>query len=56
MTGSSIRRFSKDPQLRLLRRWRMPTEREIGDKGLPCERYPSDHLALCAVFEVDALV
>lgn len=34
----------------------MPTEREIGDKGLPCERYPSDHLALCAVFEVDALV
>jgi hypothetical protein len=55
VTGFSIRRFSKDPQLRLLRRWRMPTEREIGDKGLPCECYPSDHLALCAVFEVDAL-
>ncbi|EIE22477.1 DNase I-like protein [Coccomyxa subellipsoidea C-169] len=47
--------FSKDPRLRLLRRWRMPTEGDIGEQGLPCERYPSDHLALCAVFELDAL-
>ena len=43
-------RFSRDPRLRLLRRWRMPGEAEIGPRGLPCERYPSDHLALCAVF------
>ncbi|CAL8468539.1 g8079 [Coccomyxa elongata] len=48
--------FSKDPRLRLVRRWRMPTEGEIGEKGLPCERYPSDHLALCAVFEVEPLL
>lgn len=49
-------RFSKDPRLRLVRQWRMPTEGEIGEKGLPCERYPSDHLALCAVFEVEPLL
>lgn len=39
-------------RLRLLRRWRMPKEAEIGEAGLPCERYSSDHLALCAVFEL----
>ncbi len=37
--------------LRITRRWRMPTEREIGPDGLPCSAYPSDHLALCAEFD-----
>ncbi len=45
-------RYSRDPRLRLLRRWRMPTEADIGESGLPCEGYPSDHLSLCAVFEI----
>ena len=45
-------RFSRDPRLRLLRRWRMPGEAEIGEAGLPCDAYPSDHLALCAVFQL----
>jgi hypothetical protein len=31
----------------------MLTESEIGDGGLPCTGYPSDHLALCAVFEIE---
>lgn len=30
----------------------MPTEADIGESGLPCESYPSDHLSLCAVFEI----
>lgn len=33
----------------------MLTESEIGDSALPCESYPSDHIALCAVFEVDRI-
>ena len=45
-------RYSKHPRLRLLRRWRMPTEEDIGEGGLPCEGYPSDHISLCAVFEI----
>ena len=28
--------------------WRLPTEEEIGENGLPCAKYPSDHLALCS--------
>ncbi|CAL5221334.1 g3509 [Coccomyxa viridis] len=44
--------YSRDPRLRLLRRWRMPSEADIGESGLPCEGYPSDHLSLCAVFEI----
>ena len=45
-------RYSQHPRLRLLRRWRMPTEEDIGEGGLPCEGYPSDHISLCAVFEI----
>lgn len=30
----------------------MPTEEDIGKGGLPCEGYPSDHISLCAVFEI----
>ncbi len=30
----------------------MPSEADIGESGLPCEGYPSDHLSLCAVFEI----
>lgn len=28
--------------------WKMPTEAEIGENGLPCAKYPSDHMALCS--------
>lgn len=37
--------------LRPLSRWRMLNESEIGEAGLPCERYASDHIALCCEFE-----
>jgi hypothetical protein len=42
----------RDPRLRPLRRWRALTPGEIGAAGLPTRRYPSDHIALCAVFEL----
>ncbi len=32
-------------------RWRMLSESEIGCDGLPCDKYPSDHIALCCEFE-----
>lgn len=28
--------------------WSMPEEEDIGEHGLPCGRYPSDHLAVLA--------
>lgn len=28
--------------------WQLPTEKEIGEGGLPCTSYPSDHLAICS--------
>ena len=28
--------------------WKVPTEEEIGENGLPCAEYPSDHIALCS--------
>jgi hypothetical protein len=37
--------------LRPVSRWRMLSEGEIGDTGLPCEGYASDHIALCCEFE-----
>ena len=45
-------RFSRDRRLRPLRRWRALTPAEIGPAGLPTARYPSDHVALCVVFEL----
>lgn len=30
--------------------WSIPTEGDIGEGGLPCPKYPSDHVALCAEF------
>ena len=32
--------------------WRIPTEEEIGEGGLPCPKYPSDHVALCTFFQL----
>ena len=52
MKQCGLRRYSRDPRIRMLRRWRMPTEADIGESGLPCECYPSDHLSLCAEFEI----
>lgn len=31
---------------------RLPTKEEIGPNGLPCDQYPSDHLALETVFSL----
>lgn len=45
-------RFSRSHRLRPLRRWRALTPAEIGPAGLPTARYPSDHVALCVVFEL----
>lgn len=33
--------------------WTVPTEEEIGKDGLPCARYPSDHVSLCTCFRLD---
>ena len=55
MKQRALRRYSRDPRIRLLRRWRMPTEADIGESGLPCKVYPSDHLSLCAELEIDSL-
>ena len=30
-----------------VRRWQLLTEAEVGCNALPCEQYPSDHVALC---------
>ena len=30
--------------------WSLPTTQDIGERGLPCEKYPSDHLAIAAKF------
>jgi endonuclease/exonuclease/phosphatase family metal-dependent hydrolase len=38
-------------QLAATKRWRMLTPDEIGAGGLPCARYPSDHMALACEFE-----
>ncbi|KAK9844188.1 hypothetical protein WJX81_007520 [Elliptochloris bilobata] len=44
--------FSRDARLAPVRRWRALTPGEIGLAGLPTSRYPSDHVALCVVFEL----
>lgn len=33
--------------------WTVPTEEEIGKDGLPCAKYPSDHVALCTCFRLE---
>lgn len=43
--------FTSGRSIKPLSRWRMVTEEEIGVNGLPCEAYPSDHIALCSVFQ-----
>lgn len=30
--------------------WTLPTEEEIGKGGLPCKKYPSDHVSICTRF------
>ena len=32
--------------------WTVPTEEEIGKDGLPCEKYPSDHVSICSCFRL----
>lgn len=32
--------------------WEVPKEEEIGENGLPCMGYPSDHVALCTNFAI----
>lgn len=32
--------------------WTVPTEGEIGKDGLPCKRYPSDHVSMCTSFRL----
>lgn len=32
--------------------WTVPTEEEIGKDGLPCPKYPSDHVSLCTCFRL----
>lgn len=33
--------------------WTVPTEEEIGKDGLPCAKYPSDHVSLCTCFRLE---
>lgn len=33
--------------------WTIPTEEDIGKDGLPCLRYPSDHVSICTCFKVE---
>ena len=33
--------------------WTVPTGEEIGKDGLPCAKYPSDHVALCTCFRLE---
>jgi len=40
----------------LAARWALPTEEQIGERGLPCVAYPSDHLALAAKFGWNGMV
>lgn len=42
--------FSKAGSWEPIKRWHMPTAMEIGPSGLPSASYPSDHMAVCAVF------
>lgn len=35
--------------------WTVPTEEEIGKSGLPCKKYPSDHVSLCTCFRLSIL-
>ena len=39
-------------QLRLEGVWGIPQEVDIGEGGLPCAAYPSDHVALCSHFTI----
>jgi len=32
--------------------WGLPSSAEIGEAALPCAKYPSDHIALCAEFHL----
>ena len=32
--------------------WTIPTEKEVGENGLPCNKYPSDHLSICTCFRL----
>ena len=32
--------------------WTVPTEEEIGKDGLPCAKYPSDHVSICTCFRL----
>ena len=34
--------------------WTVPTEEEIGKDGLPCAKYPSDHVSLCTCFRLES--
>ena len=44
--------FSSD-MLKVDSIWTVPTEEEIGKDGLPCAKYPSDHVALCTCFRLE---
>ena len=35
-----------------VRRWQLLTEAEVGCNALPCEQYPSDHVALCLELQI----
>ncbi len=37
-------------QLAVDKVWSIPSQEEIGECGLPCVKYPSDHVALCSQF------
>ena len=39
-------------RLSVKRVWDIPTKKEIGEDGLPCSSYPSDHVALCSEFKI----
>ena len=38
--------------LSLKRIWGLPSSAAIGEAALPCAKYPSDHIALCAEFHI----
>ena len=34
--------------------WTVPMEEDIGKDGLPCAKYPSDHVSLCTCFRLES--
>eukprot|EP00210_Caulerpa_lentillifera_P002961 g2827.t1 len=42
--------FTTCDELELIERWSMLSDEQIGENGLPAQKYGSDHVALCARF------